>query len=506
MIVPFQDWRPDSPNFGADMVTVTGCVPLTKESYGPFPTLATISDALGARCQGGGAFLDSSNNVNVFAADATKLYKLGSTTWADVSQAGDYTIGSASTIQFIQHSTATNRIIAAGDINTNMQTYVLGSSTLFADLSAAAPRARYIALIHPGIPIVGNTYDATDGYVQNRVWWPDITNNDPTSWPTIGSAAAQAAQSDYRDLAFGGPVTALTGPVGGAASGLVFCRKAIYRIVYAGPPSVYEFFALSYSLGTPCSNSVVNIRDKVFFVAEDGFYMCDGSGIYPIGAQKVDKYFWGRVDQAYLNRVYGAADPLAKVVYWSAPDGTNSGGDPSFILAYNYELDRWSMPETGGALEFMFNGYSVGYTLDDLDAFGTIDTLPYPLWSPAWQGGRPIIGGFYTDHKYGSFSGSAAAVTIDGGEFTGDGGKRPRLRGWRPIVDGSGTGITCTVGYRDTPYGTVIYDTGVTVGADGVAPLNRSARFLRPRMQISAGQSFTHIYGLEPVLSEEGTR
>lgn len=507
MIQPFQDWRPDSPNFGADLVTVQGCVPLTRESYGPFATLAVTSNALDARCQGLGSFLDTSNNPNNFAASAAKLYKLSSNTWSDVSQVGGYSFGVGSTIQFVQHSAGSNdRIIAAGDVNSAIQVYTLGSSTAFADLSSGAPYARYIALVHPGIPMVGNTYDATTGYRQNRVWWPDITNNDPTNWPTVGSSDAEAAQSDYRDLAFGGPITGLTGPVGGAASGLVFCRKAIYRIVYQGPPAVYEFFALSYSLGTPCSNSIVNVRDKVFFVAEDGFYYTDGAGIYPIGAQKVDKYFWARVDQAYLYRVYGAADPVNKIVYWFAPDGTNSGGDPSFCLAYNYELDRWSLPVTAGAYEFVAGTYALGQTLDDLDSYGTIDALPYPLSSAAYQGGRPIAGAFDTAHKYGAFAGSNAAVVIDGGEFTGDGGTRPRLLGWLPVVDGSGTGLTLTVGYRDTPYGTITYDTAVSVGPNMVAPLNRSARFMRPRLQISAGQTFSHIYGLEPVLMGEGKR
>lgn len=506
MILPFEEWRPDSPNFGRDLVTVSGCVPLTKESYGPFATLSGTSSALGARCQGAASFFDSSNNVNSFSADATKLWKLSSGTWSNVSQAGNYTFGSASTILFIQHSTDLNRIVALGDINTNIQSYTLGVSALFADLAAAAPRARYGALVHPGIIMVGNTWDATDGYIQNRVWWHDITNNDPTSWPTIGSAAAQAAQSDLRDLQFGGPITGLTGPVGGAAAGMVFCRKALYRIVYAGPPAVYDFFALSYSIGTPCPNSIVNIRDQVFWWGEDGFYKTDGSGIYPIGTQKVDNYFRSRLDRTYLHRVYGAANPLAKVVYWAAPDGTNSGGDPAFIIAYNYDLDRWSLPLSAGALEFMFSDYSQGVTLDSLDSYGTLDAVPYPLWSPAWQGGGPGLGGFDTSHKSGSFSGTTAAVIIDGGEFTGEDGARPRIRGLRPIIDGSSVSPTCAVGYRDTPYGTLTFDTATTPGADGVCPLNRSARFMRPRLQLSAGHGATHIYGLEGVGGEEGKR
>ena len=507
MLLPFAPWRPDLPNLGAATTKALGCVPRTEESYGPFGILASSTGALGARCQGVGSFIDSSGNVSIFSADATKLYLLSTTTWNNVSKAGNYTFATDTTCLFAQHSTRTNdRIIQFGDINTNVQVYVLGSSALFADLAAAAPRARYGAIIYPGVLMLGNTWDATDGYRQNRVWWHDLVNNDPTNWPTPGGATAQAVQSDYRDLTLGGPIMGITGPCGGAVAGIVFSRKGIQRIIYSQGPSIFDFFALSDDLGVPSSNAIVKIRDWVYFLTDDGFYKTDGAQLIPIGAQKVDRYLWGRVDQNYLYRIYAAADPANKLVFFAAPDGSNSGGNPSFILAYNYELDRWSLPQDGINIELIRSAYAQGYTLDQLDSFGTLETLPYSLDSAAWQGGRPNLAGFDSSHKYGAFNSTNAAVTIDTQEVTGENGARSLVQGLRPNYDGGTGTITCGVGYRDTPNGALTYSTGTAEGADGFCPQRVNAKFVRGRFSVAAGHTLTQMKGLEPRMTGAGLR
>ncbi len=507
-IIPFPAWRPDTPDLGSDLVTASGVVPITEEHYGPFMALATITDALTARCQGAAAFLDSSGNVHIFAGDATKLYKLLTTTWDDVSRlvGGAYAVAGEATWRFAQISLSTaSRIIACGDVNTDIQSYTLGVSTDFAQLAAAAPRAKTIALMYPSFLVVGNTWDATDGYRENRVWWPDPEN--PASWPTPGSAAAEAAQSDFRDLAAGGPITALTGAVGGNAAGLVFSRKAVHRVVYAGPPTVLDFFPLSTEIGAPAGNSVIAVRDFAFWLSEDGFYMTDGASIRPIGSQQVDEFFYGRVDQNYMHRIYAAADPSKKLVYWAFPDSSASSGIPNNILAYNYEIGRWSLPaDNNGAYQFIFKSFAQGKTLDELDPFGTLDTLAFSLDSPAWQGGRPVLAGFDSLHKYGLFNGSNLAATLDSGELALPDGRRIFVSGIRPLIDGSGTGVTALVRHRDTPYGTLTSTPATAIGSDGVCPQRIDARFARARFTISAGQSWTKFHGIEPYLRASGRR
>jgi len=502
----FAEWKPDTPDVGEDVIVAMGVVPHTEEDYGPFAALATFSTALDHICQGAQAFIDSSSNVRIFAGTSDKLYLFGGTVPADVSQSGGYSIGTTSTWKFSQVSTSlTDLIIAAGDPNTNIQSYDLNSSALFADLSAGAPRARAMALVYPSFLVVGNTWDGVDGFVSNRVWWPDA--NDVTNWPTPGSSSAQAVQSDFRDLVIGGAVQAITGPIGGNAAGMVISSTATHRIVYAGPPAVLDFFPISQSIGTNAPNSVISVLDFVFWWSNSGFYMSDGATLKPIGARKVDQYMATRVDNANLNRVVAGADPILKMVYWAVPDGSNSNGNPSFVIGYNWELGWWSLPLDATNVETIFPSYAVGQTLDDLTTtYGVLDNVPFALGSPVFLGGRPVLGGFDSTHKYGAFNGASVAASVYTGELMGDNSQRVIIQGIRPYVNCTQSAITAYGGYRDTPVAARSFTTGTSPNSSGICPQRRSARYMLVRVDIAAGANFTHAAGVEVIAKGEGLR
>lgn len=111
------------------------CVPRTKNSYGPWPALNAYGSALSARAQGGYTCIDSSGNPNVFAGDATKLYRYtaASTTASNVSN-GTYTIPSDERWNF----TLFGQRVIATDFTDVMQSFILGTSTNFADLANGA--------------------------------------------------------------------------------------------------------------------------------------------------------------------------------------------------------------------------------------------------------------------------------------------------------------------------------------------------------------------------------
>lgn len=89
-IIPVVEWMPDRADFGSEGAkTVQNVYPRTKDSYGPMPTPRVYSGALTARCQGSYAFVDASSAPNIFAGDATKLYRMTAGTapnFADVSR------------------------------------------------------------------------------------------------------------------------------------------------------------------------------------------------------------------------------------------------------------------------------------------------------------------------------------------------------------------------------------------------------------------------------------
>lgn len=495
-IVPFGEWMPDLPaiqNPGA--LTVTNAYP-KQNSYGPFGTLAPYSSALAARCQGALAGRADDGATSVFAGDATKLYLMDATaTFNDVSRTVGYTTSAEESWRFCQYA---NRVITTNWTDA-IQTWVLGGDTKFSDLSSGAPKARHVAVLDPGFVMAGNTFDGVDGAVVNRVWWSEF--GVPTSWPAIGTAAAEAAQSDFNDLPTGGSVQAVLGAVGGAA-GLVVCETALYRVDYEGPPTVFRFTNIERLRGTPAPNSVVNIGPFAAYLGDDDFYICDGAQSKPIGAGKIAKTFFSELNQSYYDRISAAVDPINKLILWTYPSIASQNGTPDSCIMVNWETWRWSKAVFNS--EFIFRAVTAGYTLDSLDGLGyTLDSLQFSLDSRVWSGGRLILAAFDASHKLSFFTGANLEATIDTGEFENQ-GLITYCDGARIIVD---AGIpTLSIGHRNTPQGSVSFTPETTAGDDGVARQRVSARYMRARVKIPAGTDWNHAQGVQPELLAEGQR
>lgn len=314
------DRAPTDPTSSDNIVNVS---PRTKDSYGPFSDMAPFSSALAARCQGAAGFTDSSGNINVFAGVATNLYQLSSAnaTWTNVSKsAGAYNCLSD---ELWSQALFGARVLFA-NISDPIQSFVLGSSSAFADLAAAAPKCRYLAVVKNFL-VAANTYDASGGFQTQRVWWSAL--NDPTNWPTPGTASAAIVQSDYNDLP--GDMGWIQGIVGnlGTADGAIFFERGVWRMVYNGPPNIFYFFPAEGVRGTPAPRSIVRLGSVAFYLGRDGFYVFDGTNSKPIGVNRVDKWFYTNVDKNYIGRVCGVADPINNQIIWSWPDGNASNGN-----------------------------------------------------------------------------------------------------------------------------------------------------------------------------------
>ena len=503
--VDFGEYTPDLPPLKNPNATViSGAFPRTDRSYGPIATPAVYSGALSARCQGAFAARSKAGSVSVFAGDATKLYRLDTdATLDDVSKVGGYTISSDEHWCFAQFK---ERALAC-NISDAIQTWTLDSSSVFADLSGSAPKARYMAAVSPGFLLTGNVADGSDSY-PNRVWWPAI--NDVTSWPTPGSSSAAAAQSGYNDLAYGGWIRGITGPVGGA-NGSVFCDYAIHRVEYVGTPDVFAFREVVRGRGLPAPQSLVTVTLPngtvvAAFLADDGFYIFDGGGLTPIGNQRVDKTFYTDVDQTYLYRVYGVVDPLNKLVWWYYPNSSASAGNPNRALIWNYVTNRWAYVEDSSiACEMPVTLFTTGYTLDGLDTLGmALEDFTISFDSRVWLGGKFLFGMFNADHELAFLTGAAMAATLETGEFDGGGGRRLYCGGIRPLCDG-GT-LTTQVGYRNTPQESLTYTTATSVEASGACPQHVDARYMRARMSIAAGGTWTHAMGVGALVRPSGGR
>lgn len=373
-------------------------------------------------------------------------------------------------------------------------------------IATVAPKANYAAVVRNFL-VAANTNDPVYGIQVQRVWWGAL--NDPTNWPTPGTAAAAEVQSDYNDLF--GPGGQIYGIVGnlGTADGAVFMEDAVYRMVYVGPPAIFDFFPAEGVRGTRSPGSIVQVGPVVFYLGRDGFYRFDGTMSAPIGATdqagitRVDKWFYANVDMNNLDRVVGACDPLNKLIIWAWPDTQATNGNPNNLLIYNWQIDRWSWAQL--TIETLVGLKTFGTTIDAwASIYTTLDDVPFSFDSEAWIGGKDILSAFDASHMLNFFNGVNLPATIDFGEVQPFPGRLAIVKNARPLVDGGSP--TVAIGTRNRTEDAVSFNAATAINSLGTCPQRATGRYVRGEVVIPAGANWNHIQGLELEVSAAGVR
>ena len=482
-MIKFGSWQPDFPDLENPGLTVARNVLPASGGYRPFLGQTTIStNSLPLRPRGAVAEELEDGTTRIFSGTQYKLYRLIANVWTDVSRTPNYSTADLDYWEFLRWGGA---IIATNGFDA-VQNFPSGG-TAFADLSATAPQAKHIAAIKNFV-VLGNTTDATDGAVGNRVWWSGLANS--TSWPTPGTDAAYAVQSGRNDIfdTNGGAINRIVG----GEHGYVFQRNAITRMVYIGGSAVFQFDPVDTARGLIAPQAIAKAGPLIFYLAEDGFYAFDGATSTPIGHNKVDKYFFDTLQAGYLNRVQATVLPKEKVVVWNFPDSTSTDGAPNRQLFFSWADGRWT--EGNVTDPFMFYARTYGYTLEDLDSVSSsIDTLTPTLDSATWMGGTGRHGGFNSSFTYVQYTGTARDAVIETAEQTIDGGDRVFINGVRPYIDGT---TTVQIGTRNLQTDTEVFsNTTATNSKTGIADLRANARFMRVRCNTSG--AYTHANGID---------
>lgn len=478
MIINLGEWLPDIQDMNNLGATVATNVIPYASSYGSFASPVIYSNALTARCRGATAVRDNTGFANNFAGDASKLYRLSSAVWSDVSKVGGYVTGTEEIWEYVPYG---NTLIAT-NYSDVPQAWTLGSSAIFADLAGTPPRARTIAVVKDFV-MMGNTNDSF-GVRPNAVRWCAIDT--PTTW-TIGTS-----QADSQVLANAGAVRKI---VSGEYA-VILCENSIYRLTYVGTPAIFQSDEVAPNRGCVSQGSVANFGNLIFFLSDDGFYVFDGNTATPIGANKVDKFFWTDIDQASLHRINTSVDPINKIVMWSYPGSGSSSGTPNKILVYNWQISRWSIIEQQH--QIINRSMSEGYTLETIDALiGNPDTGAYAdvsVDSRQFTGGKVLLSCFDTSNKLANFTGAAKSATVETGEIQLSPGKRSLVNNTRPMYEGAAT-VSVTIGSRNKPSEAISYGTPVTQNSEGECNLFSDSRYHRARL-ITSGE-FKHLYGLD---------
>ena len=470
----FTEWLPDQPAMAGSLNDAKNVVPLSL-GYSGFPNAEDYSGSASENLNGiiVGKF---GADIQVFAGGATKLFKMDNTTLAlaDVSKSGGYS--SSDNWQFKQFG----KIILAANNSAKIQAWEIGSSTLFADVDASAPIAKYITVVRDFV-VAANINGGTDA---NKVQWSDI--NDETNW-TSGSTS----QSDYQIIPDGGNITGLAG----GEFGLVFLEKAVVRMSYIGSPLFFQFDTISRGLGCLDGNSIATYGATTFFLADDGFYKCDGTNVVGIGTEKVDRWFFDDCSLTDLNSMTTAVDPIKKLVVWNykAVDGKRH------MIIYNWQINKWSRVET--LATGVGTVASVGTTLEGLASLGytDIDAMTASLDSRLFVGGKFLFAGF-EDAKIVTFTGStynSEIITTDV-----EVGYNSVVTLARPTID-NGT-ATVKVASRKELDDNILFGSAVTTSSEGRAPLRSFGRY--HRFSISPTGNWTNAVGVDVDIVPTGTR
>lgn len=469
--INFGEWLPDQPGVTGVVTEAVNCYPVAN-GYAPFNGESDLSDNAGAELLL--AFGAKYANVtSIFAGSASNLYKFDA---ADLDLDALTTTG-YSNIEYWDVTQFGNKVIAANGSN-KLQSYELGVSTYFADLAAAAPTAKYVTVVRDFVVA------ANAGSDSSKVYWSDI--NDETDW-TPGSAS----QADTQVIPDGGDITGLAG----GEYGLIFLEKAIYRMSYTGSPFFFQFDAISRTLGCLSPGSVTQFGGLTYFLADDGFYVCDGQSFTNIGEEKVNRWFFDLVSRQDIKlKMSSAVDPIRKLVIWCFPSQSGGYG----LLAYSISLKKWSYIETTATS--IASLLSATVTLEQLDNYSaSLDALAVSLDSPQWAGGQLILVGT-TGEKLITFGNSKKSAYVVSGDISMG---RSTVMLAKPIVDNGSASVA--VSSRDLLSDLVIFGDTVAADYENRVSLRSNGEYHRIKV-IPTGDNWKTLVGTEIEVVKQGNR
>lgn len=285
----------------------------------------------------------------------------------------------------------------------------------------------------------------------------------------------------------------------GGARAVVIQQNAVRVMTFgqAGGGAAFRIDKIADGLGGVHPRSVKGHNGRVFFLHQTGFHMTDGASVKNIGAEKVNKWFVEHCPD--LTKVYAEVDPQNTRVRFRYKSSDNASETIyADYLDYNWVLDEFIPGSQNTAA--IFRAASPGYTLEGLDALGTLETLSFSLDSPAYQGSAPVLGGLDSANKFGFFAGDNLAATLE--TATTHTGGRHILNRAAPITDDAAA--TMQVGVKDARSAALSWSAAETIGDDGGVPLDGGGKFHRFRVNHAAAASWTLTQSVEDVESTPG--
>lgn len=474
----FGEWMPDQPSISGALVDAKNVVSQAI-GYGPFPTAATFSAAASENLTTLVAGKTPTNATKLFAAGSTKIFDVsGVGALTNVSKTGGYTPNASNDrFRFTQFG---NAIIGTNNSDP-IQSFTLGTSTAFADLSGSAPICKFLTVVRDFVVTAFTTESST--VYPARVRWSGI--NDETTW-----GSSQVTQADFQDIPDGGQIVGIRG----GEFGLVLMEKGISRMSYIGTPFIFQFDNISRGKGCIAAGSIAQVQGVTFFLSDDGFYMCDGQNVTPIGSEKVDRWFFSNADESGFDSMSAAIDPVRKLVIWNF----KTTFAQRKLVIYNFNTKKWTYGDAG--TDFISDASTSATTLEGLDSISaSIDALTVSLDSILYMGGKYFLGGTSGAYVV-TYNGANATANIVTGDLNAGGRSVVTLA--RPLVDGGSA--TVSVASRTLLSEQPSFGTAVAADSDNRVSLRSNGNYHQFQV-IPTGQWKTAV-GLDVELQGQGVR
>lgn len=402
-MLAWRAWRPDllGPNGGyaaiADNVLpqaifiqgAYGLIPAV--GYGPFPQLAVpapAGTALSGPPRGMISLTLFDGSTEVFAATAATIEKLDSAfsfgTTIDIGR----TVPDGYDVSFLHFGEYLLNI----DLSDGLKAYNVETPATN-DAVTTAPAGTFIFSCNNVV------------FLLNGLQYNSSGLGDHTEWVLKGANGGT--------LTDGGALQCGFDLKNGVAILFQLTAMRIVQFGNAVSPALYSINKAADGRGTVGPRAAIAFDGTAYYLATDGFYKFNlSSGNVSIGSQKVNSWFLKNADNSKFNLIRAALDPKNKIVYWSFFSKTNTSSIVADrIICYAWELDEFfTLTVNTTALSEIA---TPGYTLDAMDAFGTLDAMTQiPLDDRFWQGSQPVFGALDSTYHFGTFSGQPMAATL----------------------------------------------------------------------------------------------
>ena len=479
-MIPFPEWAPDVADYNTAVASVAAnCFPIANgyRSLKDWDEKASLSGGTwedGNMCAFVTLAPNGTNRYWVVTEDGSgnpKIYYDSGTSIEQASLTWVPTLVSGVTAHFTPYFhfiVWDDDLLFFGRFDTPQKTSISSPATT-TDIGGTPPAARVGARVRQQL-VLGYLYEGSALY-KNRLRWSAF--GDYEGW------TAGTNQSGFEDDAFAGGGGIMD--IIGGEYGLVFQEKQIVRMNYIGSPSIWEFDVVEDNRGTLGPNMTIKVGPDTYYLAHDGFHVLrDGQRSEPIGANRVDEYFWDLMEAAsnQPNIIYNwsvAYDLSSHSIWWCVNGAT---GDTWHYFIYNIKTNRWSEVRRGDTSR---TAEKLVTSMVKLPLQGANDMLKNSVLMATWNGSKVA---WY------DMSGSDMAAIIQTGTIF-DEQYKSYLEQARIIADGDWTLKLLTK--ADSLDDTEVEGAAISRETEGHFPCDSEARY--HRLQFTSASDWTKASG-----------